>query len=174
PAQRSRAFFMRGFCRYNRGDWQRASVDLEGLVNDPAYQQLVVPALLDSYEKSGQTVRLTQLLEELMAAGRIEPSEENMQRLARGYERLGEPGKMLDAYKRLASINPNAVQTASAHLREGVAEESLGHNEVAQGHFEAALAKPPVGDAETAAYLSALEHVQPYYRQSGRYADLAA
>ncbi|HEX7927888.1 MAG TPA: tetratricopeptide repeat protein [bacterium] len=172
--QRSRAFFMRGFCRYQRGDMQRASVDLEGLVNDPAYQKLVVPPLLDAYEKSGQTVRLTQLLEELIAAGRVEPSAENMERLAKGYEALGEPAKILDAYKRLAELQPNAAQTPIAHVRQGVAEESLGHNDAAQKHFEAAIAAPPKDEAETKAYLSALDHLQPIYRDAGRWEDLAA
>ncbi len=172
PVQRSRAFFMRGFCRYNRGLWQQASVDLEGLVNDPAYQSLVVPPLLDSYEKSGQTVRLTQLLEELIAAGRVEATEENMQRLARGYESLGEPAKILDAYRRLAAIHPQAAETPTAQLRQGMAEEALGHNDQALAHFEAALAKPPENEAETAAYLTALERIQTYYRQAGHHAEL--
>ncbi len=174
PTQRSRAFFMRGFCRYNRGLWQAASVDLEGLVNDPAYQDLVVPPLLDAYEKSGQTVRLTQLLEELIAAGRVPATEENLQRLTRGYESLGEPAKILDAYRRLAAINPQAAETPTAQLRQGVAEEALGHGEQAQAHFAAALAQPPESEADAAAQLAALEHVQTYYRQAGKHAELAA
>jgi tetratricopeptide (TPR) repeat protein len=172
--QRSRAFFLRGFCRYSRGDWQRASVDLEGLANDPAYRTLVVPPLLEAYERSAQNIRLTQLLEELIAAGRLEPSPANLERLARGYETLGEPGKILETYRRLAVLHPTAAETAAARLRQGMAEEALGNAEAAQKHFEAALAKPPADEAEAAAYLAALERLQPYLRRPERRADLAA
>jgi tetratricopeptide (TPR) repeat protein len=174
-AQRNRAFFLRGFCRYHRGQWQEAATDLEGLVNDPEYQALVVPTLLDAYERAGENSRLVLLTEELLASERVQPDAELLLRLARAYERLGQPERMLDAYRRLAKLDPKLAETAEARVRMGSAEEALGHADAARAHYEAVLAAP-VQDtpADREAYLTALERLQPYYVKAGRQTELVA
>ncbi|HUJ76620.1 MAG TPA: tetratricopeptide repeat protein, partial [bacterium] len=136
---RRRAFFMRGFCRYQRGQWEQASYDFEELINDPAYEKLVVPALLESYDKSGQYPRLVRLAEDQLATGKLQPSEALLTQLAHAYGNLGEPERILEVYARLAEINPQALQTQPVQLAMGLAEEARGKPDAAREHYQAVL-----------------------------------
>jgi hypothetical protein len=158
---RPRAFFMRGFCRYQREEWEKATFDLEGLINDPDYQQLALEPLLDAYEKSGQTSRLVNLAEELLKAGRVKPTAALLLRLANGYEKLGEPGLMLSALQRMEQADPAAAQAPEIQLRMGLARERLGQREAAAANFRAVLAyRKGEERAPPETYLAALEHLQ--------------
>ncbi len=175
PALRTKALFMRGFCRYKSAVWEKASLDLEELAEDPAYQAVVVPALMESYEKSAQYARLARLMEEQLVANRLDPSEQNLQQLAHAYESTGEPGKILQVYHRLEEVNPQSLLSPGIQLSMGIAEEAQGNSNVAAGHYEAVLALTEKSDAAPGpAYMGALERLQPLYRRDGRHADLVA
>ncbi len=175
PQLRPRAFFMRGFCRYQRKEWEKATFDLEGLINDPNYQNLVLNPLLDAYEKSGQASRLVNLAEELLKAGRVKPSAELLTRLANGYEKLGEPGLMLSALQRLEQADPAAARAPELQLRMGLARERLGQRDAASANYRAVLQTP---DAATAVpqdvYITALEHLHALYLADGHLAEAEA
>ena len=166
PAIRPRAFFMRGFCRYQQGFYEKATFDLEGLINDPQYQTLALNPLLDAYEKSGQSSRLVHLAEELLEAGRIEPEPEVFARLASGYETLGEPALMISAYQRLEQVDPQALNTPGIQAQLGRAKEKLGHGMEAEGHYRNALnlmnetAAKGSGEFPQSLYLDTLERLQ--------------
>jgi tetratricopeptide (TPR) repeat protein len=172
--RRHRALFLRGFCALRRERWVAAAADLEPLAHDPATLELAVPALLDAYEKTGQQARLVLLVEDLLGGGRIAASPDLMARLALAYEALGEPERILDVYRRLAKADPQAALLPGARVRQGRAEEALGHSAAAVAHFEGVLAEPQSAEADPDAYLTALERIQFHYRRAGRYADLAA
>ena len=172
---RPRAFFIRGFCRYRQGLWEKATFDLEGLINDPDYQNLVMEPLLDAYEKSGQASRLVNLGEELLKAGRVEPSEQLLLRLAGGYEALGEPALMLAVYQRLEALNPEAVRKPELQFRMGKARELLGLPGDAALDYRRALEllNAQEGDAPPL-YMEALERLHHLYVQEARYEELTS
>jgi TolA-binding protein len=175
PAVRPRAFFMRGFCRYQHGDWEKATFDLEGLINDPNYQELALAPLLDAYEMSGQASRLVNLGEELLSAGRVKPSETLFLRLAGGYEQLGEPALMLSAFQRLEILNPEATRTPEIQFRMGKGKEALGRQNEAITHYTATLAllkeapPPPLP-----MYFEVLERLGALYLEQQRYQEVGA
>lgn len=173
--RRQRASFMRGFCRYRSGQWEQATFDLEGLINDPAYLELVREPLLDAYEQSGQFSRLAHMTEELLRAERVEPSAPVLKRLARAYDALGEPVLMLDAYKRLAEHHPDAVETPEVQLRMGRAQAALGHTDEAVPHLERVLALVEEADTQPVppAYLEAVVALQEAYLNQGNDKALA-
>ena len=161
PQLRPRAFFMRGFCRYQREEWEKATFDLEGLINDPNYQELALEPLLEAYEQSGQTSRLVNLAEELLAAGRVQPTAPLLTRLADGYDRLGEPALMLAAFQRLEQADPAAAAAPEIQLRMGQAREKLGQPEAASAHYRGILEREGAAkQVPPAIYLTALERLQ--------------
>ncbi|HKI97986.1 MAG TPA: tetratricopeptide repeat protein [bacterium] len=169
PQLRARAFFMRGFCRYQRQQWEKATFDLEGLINDPHYQDLALQPLLEAYEKSGQFSRLVNLTEELLQAGRVKPSADLLKRLAHGYDKLGEPGLMLSAYERLEKLDPAAVQAPEIQLQMGLAREKLDQRDAAVANYRSVLERPDAAKSVPVdVYLTALEHLQAIYIAEGK------
>jgi len=168
---RRRALFMRGFCRYQRGQWEAASVDLESFIDNPEYEPLVVTALLDSYEKSAQYPRLTRTAEDLLITHRIEPSESLLLQMGRAYAHLGEAQKIVDAYARLEQLNPKALQTPSVQLALGIAYDALGQVDAAVARYKSVLALA-AGPPPAKEYMDALERLQPLYLRLNRYAEL--
>ncbi len=168
---RRRALFMRGICRYQQGKWEGASVDLEGFINNPDYEPLVLTPLLDSYEKSAQYPRLARTVEELSLAHRIEPSEALLQQMGRAYAHLGDPEKILDVYGRLEATNPALVKAASVQLAIGGAYEAQGQVDPAIQHYQAVLSLA-AGPPPAKEYLDALERLQPLYFRLERHAEL--
>jgi tetratricopeptide (TPR) repeat protein len=168
---RRRALFMRGFCRYRRGQWEGASVDLESFINDPDYEPLIVTALLDSYEKSAQYPRLARSAEDLILAKRLQPSEAVLLQLGRAYAHLGEADKMLEVYRQLELMNPAALRSPVVQMAIGVAQESQGRLDEAIRHYQQVLAlaagPPPVKE-----YMEALERMQPLYLRLEMHAEL--
>lgn len=174
PALRAKAFFMRGFCRYQNQEWEKATFDLEGLVNDPAYQNLVLTPLLNAYEKSSQYSRLVNMEEELMSAGRVKPSADLLKRLANGYEKLGEPALMLGAYARLGKLQPSALKQPDVQLRMGLAQERLGERKAALASYHAVLGHAdPAKSVPADVYFTALEHLQAIDVADGHTQELA-
>jgi len=161
PDLRNRAFFMRGFCRYRKGDIQKAIFDLEGLVRDPAYQHLVADPLLAAYDQTGQHSRLVHTTEELLRSGQLKPTPELLQRLSRAYVRLGEPGLMLNTLKRLEAENPGLAASIEFQYQLGMGEQSQGRPDQARVHYRKAIAahkNPGVQPPE--AYILSLEAMQ--------------
>ncbi|MBI4082438.1 MAG: tetratricopeptide repeat protein, partial [Candidatus Lambdaproteobacteria bacterium] len=140
PDLRRKAVFMRGFCLYRAGQWERASWDLEALVREREYFNPVWSALLDAYERSGQYARLVNLTEELLTNRQIAGSDDVFDRLARAYGALGQPQQLIEAYGRLDVIQPGVLETAAVQYRLGTAEEAVGRVPVAMQHYEKALA----------------------------------
>ena len=178
--QRNRAVFLRGFCRYRLGQWERASWDLEGLVNDPEYVELVWAPLVDAYEKSGQHSRLAGLGGRLLESDQAEPTEELLRSMAAAYEKLGQPDRMLSTIRRLEAVKPEAVRGADIQFRLGRAEEAVGNLDQAETHYLAALAALLNGSESgsedgglTPASLGALEQLQSIYLSRGDFAKLA-
>ena len=168
---RRRALFMRGFCRYQRGRWEGASVDLESFINDPEYEPLIVAALLDSYEKSAQYPRLARSAEDLILAKRLQPTEAVLLQLGRAYSHLGEADRMLEIYSRLEAINPSALRTPAVQMAIGFGFESQGRLEEAIHHYKDTLtlgAGPPPAKE----YMEALERMQPLYQRLDLHAEL--
>lgn len=172
--RRRRAFFLRGFCRYRLGQWEKASWDLEGLVDEPEYVELVWEPLVDSYERSGQYSRLANLGERMLDSQQVEPTEALLRSMAAAYEKLGEPDRMLSTIKRLEAVNPEALRGADIQFRLGRAEEALGRQEQAETHYLAALEDGAKGEGEPPpAYLGALEQMQGIHLNRGEYEKLA-
>ena len=169
---RKRAFFLRGFCQYRLGNWEKASWDLEGLFNDADYVKLVWPPLLESYERSGQHSRLVNLGERLLSSGQAKPSAELLSRMARAYEKLGEPNMMLSTIKRLEELDPGAVQGAEIQYRLGRAEQAMGREDKAQAHYLAVVQREQENGEPPRAYLEALERLQGLYLNKGRFEEL--
>ncbi len=175
PATRPKAFFMRGFCRYQQGEWEKATFDLEGLINDPQYQELALQPLLDAYEKSGQASRLVNLAEELLRAGRVKGDRKMFVRLAKGYEMLGEPALMLSAYQRLEKVDPEAVRTPEIQAGLGEAREKLGRKEEATANYKLALELILLPEGEPPPlYLATLDRLHELYLGLGRLEELQA
>lgn len=171
PDSRRRALFMRGLCRYQQGKWEGASVDLEGFINHPEYEPLVLTPLLDSYEKSAQYPRLARTVEELLLAHRVEPNEALLLQMGRAYAHLGEPAKILDVYGRLEAMNPAAVNTAAVQMAIGGAYEAQGQVDPAIRHYQTVLTLA-AGPPPAKEYLDALERLQPLYFRLERHAEL--
>ncbi|MCZ6647551.1 MAG: tetratricopeptide repeat protein [SAR324 cluster bacterium] len=171
---RKKALFLRGFCHFRMGSWERASWDLEGLVNDPEYVALVWQALIEAYQRSGQNSRLVNLGERLLATKQVEPAESMLTLLAGTYEKLGQPGMMLSTIRRLEKLNPQAVRGAEIQFRLGRAEQAMDHADQAEAHFLAALAAPEDDKEPPPEYLDALEQLQGIFINRGRFEVLEA
>ncbi|MEE8396474.1 MAG: tetratricopeptide repeat protein [bacterium] len=167
--RRKRAFFLRGFCHLRERNWEKASFDLEGLLTDPDYEGRVWEALVEAYERSGQWARLVRAGEMLLASERVGPRETLLISMASGYQKLGEPERMLSVLDKLAEVNPAAMDNPEIGFQRGLAEEALGRPEPAARHFLAVVRAPESAGAKT---IAALEHLQALLIDIGEYAQL--
>ena len=172
--QRNQAMFMRGFCLYREGRWDKATWDLEYLVNDPQYQDLVWAPLIDAYERSGYHSRLVHLIEERLQRGGVASSPDIYRLLARSYENLDQPAQVLAIYSKLEALDPNALDDPDARIRLGKAEEALGRPGRAKSHYEAALGYQLRGEPAAPYYRQTLDRLHSIYQRAGEWEALVA
>ena len=169
---RKQAFFLRGMCHYRLHQWEQASWNLEGLVNDPAYQPKVWEPLVESYEKSGQWARLVNLGESLLASERVKPTEGFLKSLGQAYQQMGQPQKMAEVLARLEKLNPKAINKPELHYQLGRGQESLSNKKEAEKHYLNALeltSKKPPAEAT----LAALDRLSGLLQEKGEHKRMA-
>lgn len=165
---RGKAAFMRGFCRYQNQQWAKATFDLEGLINDTAYLDLVVEPLLGAYEQSGQHARMVLVAEELIRSKRLKPTPALLKRVSLAYEKLNEPGLMLAIFRDLEEDAPKAFQDTRIQLSMGTAEEKLGNKKEAKARYLQVLPLALDDDPkDSEAYFQAVRRLQSLYSEEG-------
>ncbi len=172
--QRNQAMFMRGFCLYRQGRWDKATWDLEYLVNNPQYQDQVWAPLIDAYERSGYHSRLVHLIEERLQRGGVAASPEIYHLLARSYEYLDQPAQVLATYGHLEALDASALDQPEARITLGKAEEALGHSGRAKNHYEAALGYQPGGEPAAPYYRETLARLRSIHQRAGEWEAIVA